>query len=397
VAGISGISRTRELESMRALTRIGESPRSHGVTALSVVVCGVIPFISLYFVLGNVVASGSAQSVDFGYAYYGAAKRILAGASIYPTDGFRPVSGIIVDYVYPPLIAIVTIPFTALPVNVAVGIFTAMLIGAFVATLFVLGVRDWRCYGVAFVWPPVLEAIQTGNVTIFLCLAAALTWRFRDRPLACGASLGLSLATKILLWPLAIWQLATRRLRAALWSLMVATGVLFVTWSVIGFRGLTEYPGLLRRLSDVMDERAYSVYALGVDVGISPDVARVLGLALALALLSAVVVLGRRGDDRRAFILAIAATIACSPVVWLHYFVLLVVVVALVEPQLGPLWFIGFPMQAVVSTGLYNGSTFQTASMLVLAAVTIVLALRPPAWKPWSRLAPTSSPVAGSP
>ena len=54
-----------------------------------------------------------------------------------------------------------------------------LLTGAVLATLRALDVRDWRCYGVAFLWPPVLSAIQTGNITLLLGLCAALVWRFR--------------------------------------------------------------------------------------------------------------------------------------------------------------------------------------------------------------------------
>jgi hypothetical protein len=257
-----------------------------------------------------------------------------------------------------------------------------------VATLASLGVRDWRCYGLAFVWPPVLDAIQTANVSIFLGLLAALTWRFRDRTLGSAASLGTSLATKILLWPLVLWLAATRRLKAATWSVAIAAGVVFVTWGAIGFRGLLDYPGVLNRLSEFMDGRTYSVYALGLDLGVAPTVARLLWLALAVALLVGVAIVGRGGDDRRAFVLAIAATIACSPIVWLHYFVLLLVVVAVASPRLGPLWFLGLPMQGVVQTGLYNGSTFQTAAVLGFAALTIALALREAPSLPRAVLAP---------
>jgi hypothetical protein len=150
---------------------------------------------------------------------------------------------------------------------------------------------------------------------------------------------------------------------------------LLVAWGAIGFRGIVEYPDLLRRLGDRLDERSYTVYALGVDIGLTPSVARVLWLAVAASTLVAMVVVARKGDERRAFILALTAAIACSPIVWLHYFALLLVVVAIAQPRLGPLWFIGIPMQVFVTTAVYNGSTFQTTAMLVAAAVTVLLAL----------------------
>jgi hypothetical protein len=361
--------------------------RSNFLQISSVVVCGLAPVVSLYYVFADVVA-GRGQIPDFRFAYYPAAKAVLAGHDIFPSGDFVLRSGFVLDYVYPPLTAIAVIPFTVFPVHAGELIFASLLVLAFIATLAVLGVRDWRCYGLAFVWPPVLDAIQTGNVTIPLCLFAALVWRFRDRPLPCGASLGLSLATKILLGPLAIWLVGTRRLRAGLWTVTVATLALVITWGAIGFRGLVGYPALLHRLSDFMDSRSYSVYALGVDLGLPSELARLLWLVLAVSMLAATWILARRGDDRRAFVLALTAALACSPIVWLHYFALLLVAVAIMQPRLGPAWFIGFPLQAVVSTGVYNGSTFQTAAVLATVAFTVGLILRNPTVPGWLSLSP---------
>jgi hypothetical protein len=240
----------------------------------------------------------------------------------------------------------------------------------------------------AFLWAPVLHAILTGNITILLGLSAALVWRFRDRPLAAGASLGVSLAAKLYLWPLLPWLAATRRLRAAVWSVAIGTAVFFASWAVIGFRGFADYPDLLHRLSDAMDSRSYTVYALGLDLGLPSVVARLLWIGLAVSLLAATVVVGRRGDELRAFVLALAAALACSPIVWLHYFALLLVAVAVAEPRLGPAWFPCALMSLFVSTGDFNGSTFQNAGVLATATVTIALALRPASVLPVATTAP---------
>lgn len=347
--------------------------------ALWILLCGVLPVVTLYFALAPVL-SGERDAVDFHFNYYLAAEAILDGEDFYPTDGFvvRGAEDLIVDYVYPPLLALVTIPWTVLPVGIAEAAFVLLLVGVFAATLALLGVRDWRCYGLAFLWPPVTDAVTTGNVTIVLCLAAALVWRYRDRPVAAGATVGVSVAAKLFLWPLAVWLAATRRQAAALSSLGVAIAALLLSWAVVGFRGFAEYPDLVRRLTDRMDERGYTVYALAVDLGVSSPVAKALFAALAVAVLAAVVLVGRRGDERAAFVLALAAAIACSPIVWLHYFALVLVAVAVVQPRLGALWFVGLPLQVFVTTGLYNGSTLQTTAVLVAAAITFALALGAP-------------------
>lgn len=359
-------------------------------------VCALLPVIALYYAVGPTVSSDT-RAVDFHYNYYLAAEALRAGEDFYPTLGFSVLGAqdLIIDYVYPPLIALATVPWTFLPVGLAEVLFQVLLMVAFVTTLAILGVRDWRCYGLAFLWPPVTDAVATGNVTILLGLAAALAWRFRDRPLAAGASVGVSVATKVFLWPLTIWLAATRRISAAVWSVAIGVIALVVSWGAVGFRGFTDYPDLVRRLSERLDERSYTLYALGLDLGLPSELARACWGILAVALLAATVVVGRRADERRAFVLALAAAIAFSPIVWLHYFALLLVIVAVVQPRLGPLWFIGLPMQLFVTTGVYNGSTFQTAAMLGAAALTVALALRRP---PETRRHLTvSSPVAARP
>jgi hypothetical protein len=163
----------------------------------------------------------------------------------------------------------------------------------------------------------------------------------------------------------------------------------------VGFEGLDEYPDLLRRLSAIMERESYSLYALGLDLGLPSEAARILWFTFATCLLAGVVVMGRRGDDRAAFVLALAAVVACSPIVWIHYFTFIVLAVAIARPRLSLAWLVGIPMQLVVETGAYNGSTFQTAAVLALGALAITLALRDPFAAPPPR--PATRPVfAGS-
>ena len=351
--------------------------------AFWILLCGVLPLLTVYFAVAPALF-GDSQAADFHFNYYYAAEAIRDGRDFYPTHGFvvRGPNDLIIDYVYPPLVALLTVPWTLLPVGVAESLFQFLLIGVFVATLFLLGVRDWRCYGLAFLWPPVTDAISTGNISILLGFAAALVWVYRDRPRAAGAALGVSIAAKIFLWPLTLWLAVTRRTRAAVWSVVVAAVVLTASWAVVGFRGLADYPDLVRRLSDRMDERGYTIYALATDLGLPSNAAWVLWFGMAVLVLAGSVVLARRGDEKRGFVLALTAAIAFSPIVWLHYLSLVLVAVAVARPRLAPVWFIGIPLQVVVTTGVYNGSTFQTASVLVLIAAAVALVLAPARWRP---------------
>ena len=188
-------------------------------------------------------------------------------------------------------------------------------------------------------------------------------------------TLGISIAAKQLLWPLGLWMIVTNRLRAALWTAGVALAVALGSWAVIGFVGLVDYPSRLRELSERMDEWGYSVYALALDLGTGHSAARLIWMATAVAIVFAAVVVARRGDERRGFILAMAAVIACTPIVWLHYFSLLLVVVAVASPRLSPVWFV--PLAMWGSEEVANGTTFQTGLAIGAAALTVGLALKP--------------------
>jgi hypothetical protein len=352
---------------------------------LWVLLCGFLPLVTLYYAIAP-VAFGDRQVADFHTNYYYAAEAIRAGVSFYSVDSY---------YVYSPVVAVVSLPWSLLSVGLAESIFQLLLVAVFIGTLAVLGVRDWRCYGLAFLWPPVTDAVSSGNVTILLGFLAALAWRFRDSSRASGASIGIGIAAKFFLTPLALWLVMTRRVAAAVWSLAVAAAVVLASWIVVDFRGFTEYPEVLRRVSERYGDQGYTVYALGLDIGLSPSLARGMWLGLAILLVAATAVVGSRGDDRRAFVLALTAAIAISPIVWLHYFALLLVIVAVVQPRLGPLWFIGLPLNVFVTTGNSNGSTLQTVAVLVAAASTVALALRPVSLG--KQTVPVSSPAAARP
>jgi hypothetical protein len=91
--------------------------------------------------------------------FYVAAEAALRGDTIYP-----PVSDpTLLDgraYVYPPLTAIVVAPLTLLPMEAAGLIVMVLLVAAALAIPLVLGVRDWRCFGIVLLWPPVISAIR---------------------------------------------------------------------------------------------------------------------------------------------------------------------------------------------------------------------------------------------
>ena len=358
------------------------APTVHGATSrpltlsrlgwyAGLVFCGLLPAITV-ITLFVAAIQDDAVAMDF-RQFYAAAEAILRGDSPYERAA-EPLTAWGGPYPYPPLPALMAVPLTPLSLHAAGFLVMASLVLVALAIPLVLGVRDWRCYGLVLLWPPVISAIQTGNLTLLLGLAAALAWRFRDRPWASSAAVGVTLAAKFFLWPLVVWLAATRRLLAAGLACAIGGGLLLLSWVPIGFSGFLEYPGLLRTLEDSVGEDSYTVYIVGRDAGLPSPLARLLWLALGLGLLAAVAILGRRGNERGAFILAIGAALALTPIVWLHYFALLVVVVAVAQPRLDVAWFI--PLAMIVTPGSGHPSPFETSATLVIAALTVGLALR---------------------
>ena len=337
----------------------------------SIVFFGALPVLTVLVLFASAIETDNV-AMDF-RQFYAAAEAILRGESPYLAGG-EPLTEWGGPYPYPPLPALLAAPLTVLPLEAAGLLVMAVLVGVALAVPAVLGVRDWRCYGMALLWPPVISAIQTGNVTLLFALAAAIAWRFRDRVWPVAASIGLTLAAKFFLWPLVVWLAATRRFASAIWTSVVGACLLLLSWAVLGFAGLADYPGLLRKLEGAVGLDSYTTYVVGLDYGLPSVVSRATWLGIGLMMLASVVVIARRGDERTAFIVAVAAALALTPIVWLHYFALLLVVVALAEPRLGLLWFV--PLGMIVTPGSGQPTPFETSWTLAIAVLTVVLAVR---------------------
>ncbi|HEY2355315.1 MAG TPA: glycosyltransferase family 87 protein [Gaiellaceae bacterium] len=269
-------------------------------------------------------------------------------------------------FVYPPVSAFLFVPIAELPPEMGrVLVFVGGLI-AIVGALRLLNVDDWRCYGVALVSTPAMNSLALGALTSFLLLGAAVAWRYRDHTLVAGVVVAFTAVLKLFLWPLVIWLLATRRWRSA--AVCIGTGIvlLLASWAVIGFAGLRTYPTLLRVLDRLEAPASYSVVAL---TGVGGAAETVLTAALAVALAVAVVLAARvRDGDRRGLAMAVLAALVATPVLWLHYLLLLYVPIALYRPRLAPLWFL--PLLLWVTPMAHSqGITWRIALALAIVGV----------------------------
>jgi alpha-1,2-mannosyltransferase len=322
-------------------------------------------------------ALGGRFALDFHSAFLPAARAVLHGASPYSAIGSRALADG-TAFLYPPLSAYLLAPFTLLPPLAAEIVAVALVAAAVPATLLLLGVRDWRCYAMAFLWWPTIIGIQTGNLTLPMLLGLAIVWRYRDRRGVAAVVTGLVVALKVFFWPLIFWLVATRRYRAA--ALAAAASVLLVVlpWAGIGFAGLRGYPHLLASVSRSEGPHSYSVAALLHALLPSWTAATEVETLFGVALLMAVFAAGRRGRDRDAFALSIVAILVLSPLLEMHYVAVLLVVVALYQGRFGLVWAVPLLIWGAHATG--TGSTFQVVHVLGVVALTVVLALS--GWRP---------------
>jgi len=261
------------------------------------------------------------------------------------------------------------VPFALLPVHVAAGIFMALLVGCALAALWIVGVRDWRCYAAIFLWGPVLIALQTANVTLLLAFGAALAWRCRDRLGPAGVIIGLLVALKLFLWPLLVWLLATRRYGAALLAGATALTATAVAWATFGFAGVGEYLPMLRLLAKLDERGGAGPLAAMMKLGLSLRAGEALVLLLGGVMLG-FILLVRRKHDAQSFVLALVAAILCSPVVWLHYYALFIVALAILQPRFSPLWVV--PLVTLITPARPPGPTWW--AVLVVATFAAVIA-----------------------
>ena len=323
----------------------------------------VVPAILWIFLL-RVTAQEDLFAVDF-HTFYADGTEVLAGR--------RPLSP------YPPVVALLVAPLTLLPRDVADGVATVGMVVCAAATLRVLGVRDWRCYGAVALWAPVFSGVQSANVSLPLALAVAVLYRLRDRPGPAGALTAASVAVKLFLWPLGIWLAATRRYAAL--GVAVAAGAVATAaaWLLVGFGSVGAFVDSLHANVELFDGRAYTVASLLHDAGAGERLAYGVTWALGAAALAAAWRLGRAGDDARALGLAIGAALLLSPVVWLHYLVLLLVPVALARPAYSPLWLAPLPLWLCPVT---DGAAWQKVLLLAVAAAMLTATTLRPAPPP---------------
>jgi alpha-1,2-mannosyltransferase len=341
-----------------------------------IVLLGVVPVALAAYFLAAVVPR-DALGLDFREAFWPAAHAVLHGSNPYPALD-SPALAERMAYAYPPVVAIVLAPFGLLPVGLATAIAMLATVAALVGALWVMGVRDWRCYGASLASPVVLVCIQTAALSAVLALAVALAWRHRARGLATPLLIAAMIAAKLFLWPLLVWLAIVRGTRCAVLTGLAAVGVIVAPW-LAGFPGAREYLPLLSKLTELEGAYAYTPRSLALSLGAASRVAEACAIAAgAIAIAAAVAIRGRVDADRRALALTLLAALLLSPIVWLHYLVVLLPPMALASRRLSLIWLVPCGLW-LAAGGTWTGpSSIQISVSLVVMVLVAVLVVRSP-------------------
>ena len=138
---------------------------------------------------------------------------------------------------------------------------------------------------------------------------------------------------------------------------------------MIDFAGLRSYPTLLHDLQQVEVPLSYSLVAL---FGLTGRAATAMTVVLSFAAVAGIVLAARgRDGDRRAFALAVFASLVATPLLWLHYLLLLFVPIALYRPRLSGLWFLPLLLWLTPSSNSHGATWRILLALIVLAVVAL--------------------------
>jgi alpha-1,2-mannosyltransferase len=323
-------------------------------------------------------ATGDRNSSDF-LSFWQAGGQVLHARSPYPiVDSLPAVADRFTfePFVYPAPAAVGMVPFAVLPFAVATTLFLALSVGAIVAALRMLDVRDWRCYGAVFASVPVLAGTSLGAFSPLLLLGAAAAWRYRDRVTVVAPIVAALVVTKLFLWPVWLWLVYTRRYAAAALSAGLGLIATIGAWALFGFAGLRDYPRLLARMTELVGTQSYSPFALLRTEGFGGSAAQRLVFAIGVVLIAWAAWTLRAGrTDERAFVAALGLALVLTPILWPHYLVLLYLPIALLRKNFSGLWLVPL-LFWFDGNGWSDGEATRIVPALCLMAVPFVLALR---------------------
>jgi hypothetical protein len=291
-----------------------------------------------------ILAAGATLGYDSD-AYLVAARNVLDGQPLYDPNLVYALGHDV--FLYPPPFAVALVPLALLPGDVATWLWLAVIVAALVAAIGLMPVRApvrWAVLLLAGLSWPTLYAIKLGQVGPLLLLALVVTWRWRDRPAVPGTSIAIGALIKVQPVLLFGWAIATGRWRAVGIGLAVAIGATVLAAIVVGPGALFDFVRVLLAISKpVTTPQNVTLGAVAYQAGLSEGAATALqvvamGGALAVAALASL-----RAEAEAALIVTIVASQLISPILWMHYGIVLLIPTAFLL-QRRQWWAVALPL-----------------------------------------------------
>jgi hypothetical protein len=294
--------------------------------AYAVALCGAVALAVL-----TIQAAAASGTLGYDYrAYDLAVDRLLAGRSMY--DETAQAEGAFGLFFYPPPFALLILPITLIPTEVAVWLWVVLLAAATVAGIALLPVSErvrWAVLLLAALSWPLVYAIKLGQVGPMLLLLFAIGWRWMDRPWRLGLDMAVGTLIKVQPVLLIGWAAVTGRRRAAVIAVCVIAVLAVLATIVAGPNAWLDLAALLGRVNRPIETpHTYGVGRLAFEAGASVALATAIhwvNLVLVVAIVAFVV---WRGSSVASFLAVVIASQFLSPVLWDHYALVLLLPVA---------------------------------------------------------------------
>ena len=219
----------------------------------------------------------------------------------------------------PPLLAVVSRPFAALPGGLgAYAWWVAMMVCTVVSLLLLLSRAPLRTsVGIALLSIPMAVQLMVGNVDSLLLLGTIGVWWLsqRGRPGAAGFVAGLMFVTKLTPFPIVWWLVVSRRWRSVRAACAAVAVGLAVSLVGAGFDNHLAYLDVIRTTNQA-GTTVGSLAGIGRSLGLPPELARWLPVGAGLVALAVMALYRRR--PRVTYATAVFACVFGSPSIAFH-------------------------------------------------------------------------------
>jgi hypothetical protein len=340
----------------------------------------VLPVVAIVvfalFVGGAVMSAAGAGTLGFDFlAYHRAAVRVIEGKPLYDTT-VQHAGGFGLFY-YPPPFVLAILPLALFDPGIAVWIWTALMLAAFLGGLALMpvsGTVRWLTLLLAGLSWPFAFAIKLGQVGPLLFLLFALGWRRLESPRSLGLAAALGAIVKLQPALLIAWAMAMKRWRAV--------GVAFATIAVAavaatvvagGFTVWLDYVAVVRNVSEpIATEHNFTPGAIAFQLGFAPGVATLVQVTASLLVVAAVLLASRSASAEASYLVAVIASQLLSPVLWDHYAMLLLLPAAWLLGR-GHAWAVAIPLAtSTLLIGVAPPAIYPIAFGCALVGVLVV-------------------------